>query len=419
MRWKKAAATFGALTVLAGGGTFAADRAANPYEDKSTHYELSVVTDIPQGERVEIAKERAAFTLKGWNDEYAITVVPQIPTASFGAAERDFQDTASRPLLSKRMEYKSGDVTAFIEPREASNEFDIDFILDAKPDTNVFTYRIEGAEDFDFFYQPALTEQEIANGDGRPENVIGSYAVYHKEKANHRVGSTNYATGKVMHIYRPKAIDANGNEMWAALSYADGVLSVTVPEKFLDAAVYPVIVDPTFGYTSIGASTSNSSAPVCRSAVTTEDGSITTIHAYRLDSASSFSEMATAVYSDNGGTVSGAVPLDLLATDSGNYTFVGTSADWYTTNLSYSVTNATKYWLCSWMSNTTGNETYYRDTDVSGATIRIGSGTFDTFPDPWAAASQVTFAIKSIYATYTTGGGGAAPSIESDLILFE
>jgi hypothetical protein len=88
--------------------------------------------------------------------------------------------------------------------------FEIEIVLDEAPASNVFEFQIEGAEDLDFFYQPPLSDEEIAEGAVRPENVIGSYAVYHKAKANHRVGNTSYSTGRAFHIYRPKAIDANG-----------------------------------------------------------------------------------------------------------------------------------------------------------------------------------------------------------------
>lgn len=240
---------------MALGGTVALDAQSNPYTDKGGHYELPIISDIPQGERVEIHKDKAQMDLIGWNDEYKISIIPQIPTAQLGGVDRPFTAQANRPLLSKRMEYQSGNVKAFIEPKEGTqNEFDIDFTLHSKPDTNVFEYKIEGAESFDFFFQPPLTAEEIAEGASRPENVVGSYAVYHSFKANHRIGSTNYATGKAFHIYRPKAIDANGVEVWAELSYIEGLLTVTVPPKFLDDAVYPVRVDPTFGYTTAGAS---------------------------------------------------------------------------------------------------------------------------------------------------------------------
>src|SRR3990167_6515920 len=124
------------LGTTATGGVAYGDAQTNPYTDKGTHFELPITSDIPQGERVEIAKDRAEISLIGWNDEYNIKIRPQIPTAFLGADEKtdkDFVIEANRPLLSKRMEYKSGDVTTFIEPKSA-NEFDIDFTLDSKPD---------------------------------------------------------------------------------------------------------------------------------------------------------------------------------------------------------------------------------------------------------------------------------------------
>lgn len=74
--------------------------------------------------------------------------------------------------------------------------FEIEIVLDEAPARNVFEFDIEGADELDFFYQPPLTDEEVADGAVRPENVVGSYAVYHKSKANYRVGDTNYATGK-------------------------------------------------------------------------------------------------------------------------------------------------------------------------------------------------------------------------------
>jgi hypothetical protein len=137
---------------------------------------------------------------------------------------------------------------------------ELEWLLPRKPASNElhFTLRYKGG--VKFFHQPALTEKEKANGAERPENIIGSYAVY-IDKANHRIGSNNYATGKIEHIYRPKAIDANGNEAWCILHIPESGgaeinidCHVEVPQDFLDNAKYPVRVDPTFGYESAGGS---------------------------------------------------------------------------------------------------------------------------------------------------------------------
>ena len=81
-------------------------------------------------------------------------------------------------------------------------------LLQTKPNTNIFKYKLNKKEVV-WYYQPALTQEEIDEGCVRPDNVVGSYAVYHATKKNNE-----YTTGKVCHVYRPKAIDANGDEVW-------------------------------------------------------------------------------------------------------------------------------------------------------------------------------------------------------------
>lgn len=401
-----------ATLTLGGGGTalYGADQAQNPYIDRGAHYELPIQSDIPQGERVEIAKDRAAMTLKGWNDEFAITIEPQIPTAQLGAVgDRPFIKAANRPLLSKRMEYKdaSSGVIAFVEPRASTiNEFDIDFTLDKKPDTNVFTYKISGAEDFDFFYQPALTPEEIAEGAERPENVTGSYAVYHKSKANHRLGDTNYATGKVAHIFRPKAIDANGVEEWATLDYSNGVLSVVVPQSFLDASVYPVRVDPTFGYTSVGATSVAGAKDTSYAIIYTlsENADVTSMSFYTSSTVS----IKPTIYAD-----SSSYPGSREVLGSA-YTF-SSGIDWETASVSVSL-GAGLHWL-GWVNG--GSYFYYYDTGTTNQRY-LRTDSYATPSDPYPAGGTGANRTVSIYATYTASGGGSpAPTQTQNVIWFE
>jgi hypothetical protein len=94
----------------------------------------------------------------------------------------------------------------------------------------------------------------------RPADAERSLAIYHTEKQNNQ-----YKTGKIAHIYRPIAHDANGHSVFCDFKelkdLTDGQehdlskgLTVVVPQKFLTDAAYPVTVDPTFGYTTAGAS---------------------------------------------------------------------------------------------------------------------------------------------------------------------
>lgn len=421
MDWKKSTVAIALAGVTATGGVAYGDAQINPYEDKGAHFELPIVSDIPQGERVEIAKDRAAMTLKGWNDEYAITIEPQIPTAQLGATDKPFTVEANRPLLSQRMEYKQGDVTAFIEPKSA-NEFDIDFTLDAKPDTNVFTYKIDGASDFDFFYQPELTAEEIAEGASRPDNVVGSYAVYHKTKANHQLGSTNYATGKAFHIYRPKAIDANGAEVWADLNYDSSILSVTVPQKFLAEAVYPIRVDPTFGYTgagvssivSIGSPTSDTSRMQAVAHALDTPATLDQISMYLESSgASDTADLAAVIYrEDSAGSGSHDKVLEIQRSD----VTVTSSEAWYTfTGSSQSLSVDTYILAAIANGEDAGMVNGLRLWYDSGGTSRnkytevtTGAGSFATrlAEDPWTAAAAADTNEYSIYVTYSCSDPG-------------
>lgn len=131
---------------------------------------------------------------------------------------------------------------------DIGHEFEI--LLKNKPESNVFQFSVQ-SKNVEFLYQPPLTEEQTAQGEFRPASVVGSYAIYHDSKMHNQ-----YATGKVGHIYRPKVHDAEGKWTYANLEYKNEIMDITVPQEFLNRATYPVIVDPTFGYTTLGASNS-------------------------------------------------------------------------------------------------------------------------------------------------------------------
>jgi surface protein len=143
-------------------------------------------------------------------------------------------------------------------------EFEV--VLDEVPADNVISLPFK-SQGLNFYYQPPLTEAEKEEGIVRPAEIEGSYAVYH---ANKKGGQ--YRSGKAFHIYRPKIIDANGDWVWAeleiaapslrgaaesgdeAISKGQGILTITIDREWLSQAAYPVIVDPEFGYQTVGAS---------------------------------------------------------------------------------------------------------------------------------------------------------------------
>lgn len=134
--------------------------------------------------------------------------------------------------------------------------FEYGILLNEVPDTNTFCYAVENAEQYDWFKQPPLNEEFPesktcsptecdTNNDGeldsfRPENVVNSYAVYHKELKDHRIGGINYETGKAFHRYRPQATDSDGNTIWGDSNYVNEQICDTFDTAWLDDATYPV-----------------------------------------------------------------------------------------------------------------------------------------------------------------------------------
>ena len=191
-----------------------------------------------------------------WNKENLLsikvsnTLIPNASTSSVG-----------KELIHKN--HKIG----FYFKQVDDDSFKFGLILYEKPKTNTWNFQLEDWEDFDFFYQDTLennwknsnkrqTLQEYLAIRERPDDVVRSYAVYHKTKANHEIGKTNYKIGKFCHIFRPKFIDADDKFEWAKLHIENGVYTISVSQFFLDNANYPIRVNDTWGYES-GASTNN------------------------------------------------------------------------------------------------------------------------------------------------------------------
>ena len=183
------------------------------------------------------------FKTKHWDNE---------ANFSIRLKEDDYQGKVKEK--NGRIEWQKGvKIARFYEVDIDDGGFEFEVEFSEKPDSNVLEYTIQSKE-FDFFYQPELTPEEIVEGRERPENVIGSYAVYHKTQKHNEINGKEYRTGKAFHIYRPFAIDVEGTRVWCELSINEDLLTITIPQEFLDTAIYPVIIDPTFGYTTQGAS---------------------------------------------------------------------------------------------------------------------------------------------------------------------
>lgn len=283
---------------------------------------------------------------------------------------------------------------------EGGYEFEV--WLDEKPKSNVLEFSIR-TKGFDFFYQDELTDDEKyttisgvrVQTNFRPENVVGSYAVYHKTKQH-----GTYGTGKAFHIFRPWAEDASGVRVWCELHVDEEneLLTITIPEEFYNTAQYPVLVDPTFGNTTAGTSyqTQPPDYAVCFLANAPTNLEVNSV-SVRASEQYSFSttNFKPVVWDVSTGSV--------LTNGVGNATaIVGTTAYWVTGSYTTAPTcsnGSSAYFGCVFSSsfgttpiyydNTNNTYTGYRDTSNNYAVPQIMNGGSTSYK-------------YSIYITYTT-----------------
>ena len=203
-----------------------------------------------------VAKFKPEVKLKRWGEETYLKVWTD-------EAGDDFAKKVDNKIIWETPDktYRLYDL-----PADGLNErgaFEYEVILKNKPVSNILNLNIE-SQGLTFYYQPNVSPEEMAKlmGDSEvdyPENVRGSYAVYHESKSGHQLGQTDYQTGKAFHIYRPRLTDVSGRAVWADFNddaQTSGHLTIIMPQDFLEQAVYPVTIDPTFGQTSCGVGSS-------------------------------------------------------------------------------------------------------------------------------------------------------------------
>lgn len=236
--------------------------------DKGTTFEIGLTPSDPDRgvSKIIADKSQPKITLSKWNG-----------LSQMGIQYTGLSSTGTKDPQADKIGWTDGSQTlqAYLVPADTQNEdgsVEIEIVLQSEPVTNVFSFVVTGAATMDWLYQAPL-DQEDNSGDTRvfsctpndcfrkdgstvahrPDNVVGSYAVYSKVNKDHVAGGVNFANGKLFHLYRPQAKDAKGTTVWGSLNYANGQLDMMFPQDYLDNAVYPVTIDPTYGYTSLGA----------------------------------------------------------------------------------------------------------------------------------------------------------------------
>lgn len=381
---------------------------ASVLNEKPVHAEYQLKEHVSVVQRGDVVEA----TLP-WKDQVGLKVKYDMGTPT--ASER-VNDKRNKQVVVEQM---------------STDAFKIDVLLNEKPDTNQFCYTIEGWEDYDFFYQPALTPEEIAEGASRPEEIVGSYAVYHKTLKNHRVGSTNYETGKVAHIPYPYiwSVNATSTKHRAeAFDITDGRMCVTVAQSDLDTMEYPVRIDPTLGYTSIGASETTIGLDVSDDqirqgliATSTESGSLISIDAAVNCSGATSDTQTIAVFvnqkdsigANSHGQIATVESSITVPSDSSFQTFTAASesldAVTYIINIVPDGTTVSVACVGTLLNYDATTNAYYTESFI---------GTYASSKEnPWTDSTSANRNL-SIYATYTASGG-STPLIDSGAVIFE
>lgn len=282
-----------------------------------------------------------------------------------------------------------------VETAGEEDKHEMDVVLFEKPTGNIVQFTI-ASKNLVFYKQGELTEQEIADGCERPDDVVGSYAVYHKNKVN-----DVWLESKAMHIYRPKIWDATGREIWGDIDIQAeqegqfGTLTITIDQQFLNTAIYPVTVDPTFGYTTGGASSRNNIANTATGNIFTapQNGRMYQMAAYMSNGGAGKTAQAACYYGNQDlfGYVNAPIEIPLspgwvLFTEG-----AGPAAP------DFAITANNNYYLVT--NNNSSSSRFYYDT-VAGSVTQSDAQTYNTWDDPGNFTANANNRRWSVYASY-------------------
>ena len=360
------------------------------------------------------------ITFKKWPDkngnyENTLSIIPP--------ADLITSDTPT--LTAGKLEVKDAKIGFYFNPDpDNPDNFKFGLILYEKPTTNTWSFQLGGDwQDMDFFYQePWLNVEEfIEDGetwvrnldtgkDTRSLKVQGSYAIYHKTKVSHIIGQTNYMSGKFGHIFRPRILDADSKQIgWVDLHIENGIYTLTIDQKILEDAKYPLKFNDWFGTQNQGGSSNfvavNDTTAIQLSQTSPAGTNTLNYLSFYGNGNATNVTVKFGLYSNKTGTV----PLTLLAVDASAWT-PGNSVEWKTNpvDMNYGLTASTQYWAAN---GAIVNDTfvYYYDGSSSYKEIQDYNA---SFPATWTRSDEVnTSRIYSVYATYTPSGGGATGSV--------
>ena len=274
--------------------------------------------------------------------------------------------------------------------------FEFSITLDERPNSNVIPLSIT-TKGLTFHYQPELTKKQSKTAI-RPDNVVGSYAVYHESKMH-----DSYKTGKAFHIFRPWAEDSTGKRVWCDLNIdtdkhgraKKDEISITIPPAFLDKAVYPVLIDPTFGYATAGASSASAANTITvLGNIQATSGSVTAIYSYSTPTVTSGTlYFQTAIYT-SAGVYNG------MSIEAGPYSSTQATT-WYGTSALIYVGKNVAYDLAVWSKLPSTGDGLFVNYDTLTNAGKTQSQAYVAYTWPATLSATTNDNRYSIYALYT------------------
>lgn len=341
--------------------------------------------------------------LKRWNNEANVS----IRLVDAGAGK-------THSINNGIIEYKSGTARArWYQVTPAAflgddNGLEMEIFLGSKPPVNTLQFTVSN-KNIEWWYQPPLANVE-ADGSSweidaegarheRSAEVSGSYALYWPGHPINTTEGAQYRTGKIGHLYRPKAIDALGATAWGTLSYDSqiGILTASIPQAFLDSATYPVVIDPTIGYTTTAGTTYTSTGSVYAAKFTASssgDANPGTMYLYGRYLTNANRQAHCGIWSD-----SSAYPGASLISGP-TVTFDNTSAAWKSGSITWTgISSGTVYWLGGISDTTTNLRLYYDAGGVNQSYFKADTN-FPTLPNPFPASATGAAAQFGVYVEY-------------------
>ena len=220
----------------------------------------------------------------------------------------------------------------------------------------------------------------------------------------------HFQVGKIGHIYRPLATDKHADTIWGSWNDAAETtdeLTLTVDAAWLAAAAYPVVIDPTFGYTTAGAS--NTGVVDTTSYATIETGypytastgdEVTGHHVRMHKTGGPACTIEAGIY-----TFSGGHPVTLTGSVT-DHVKDNSTPEWIVVSgLTDTLTNAVVYVVA--LCETTASAVLHYDSGGSAdALCKAERTALDPLSSTWTHNAHST-AIVSQYVTYTAGSGAA------------